>query len=810
MQIGALLLCVGSLSAQTWTPETYNTTMIDHWEPTNAGGRSSALWGYTAPDGREYALFGGFDGTYILDISETPVRLVTKIPGPNNGWREMKTFGHYAYVVSEGGMGLQIIDLYDLPASARLVRSDTSIFRTGHTVSVDDRYLYIHGTNVNAGANQGTIIFDLLPDAEHPTVVGKYTERYVHDAIIYKDTMYTSAINNGRLDIVYLGTDRRNPQLVTSISYPGAGTHNSDITEDHRYIMTTDEIGTTPKTLKIWDRADLQNITKVVDYTPVPGEIIHNVHRKGTLAIIAWYTAGTRIIDVSNPREPAEVGYFDTFEGAAAQYNGNWETYPYFPSGKIIASDMQNGLYVFKFNGARRGRVFGTVKDQETGFPVPNALIRFPGSGRSIRTDALGKYVLAGAVDTLSYRATALNYLDDTGELILAPASGTEQGEQHDIFLRPIPLADVRVRAIDAETLDTIETFSLSVIERDMDLTSVPGPYTLILPKDSAYHVVVGAWGYRPTRVTVPRVVEEDVVVKLHRGYHDNVEVNTGWQTGLSSDTVSGGRWERGQPIETQAFDRVVQPGDQTTPGGRFAFFTGVASSADGAGANDVDNGSTNLISPMLRLKDSTDPWVNTNYWFSGNVNPLTPADDTLEVYLSNDNGRTWKRIAAITESPDIWKRNASRIRDYVTLSDSMYFRVVCSDIGRPSLVEGAIDDFAVTEGGPGPTLQDTATADTPPTESVGGDLRRISGGIYPNPASSDADLVLQLDRVLTNGTLDVVDARGILRLRLENVTANTGELRLHLPVAVLPSGAYRWRMKSGDGIAVGTFVVAR
>lgn len=806
----ALLYCTVPLGAQTWTPATYNTSMFDHWAPTNPGGRNSALWGYTAPDGREYALLGGYDATYIVDITERPVRLVTKIPGPHNGWRELKTFSHYAYVVSEGGEGLQIIDLDSLPVSARLLRSDTSVFRTGHTVSVDNRYLYVHGTNVGAGANQGTIIFDLLPDPEHPLVVGQYTERYAHDAVIYNDTMYVAAITSGRLDIVYLGSDRSTPMLVTSITYPGAGTHNSDLTQDHRYIMTSDEISTTPKTLKIWDQSDLQNIIKVADYTPVPGEIIHNVHRKGNLAFIAWYTAGTRVIDVSNPREPAEVGFFDTFDGAGPVYNGNWETYPYFPSGKVIASDMQNGLYVFTLNGARRGRVYGTVQDAETGYPVPNALIELPGLGRSIRTDALGKYFFAGAVDTISFQATALNYLEETGELIVAPATGGDAGEKHDILLQPIPLAALSIRAIDAETLDTIPSFSISVVERQFDQQHVPGPYTLILPRDSAYHVVVGSWGYRQSRILVPRIIDGEVVVKLQRGYHDNVEVDLGWMPGMLSDTVVAGAWVRGVPVETMAFDRVVQPGTQTTPLGRFAFFTGLEGSTDGAGANDVDDGFTSLVSPVIRLKDSVDPWVNASYWYSRDVNTTVAPDDTFELSVSGDNGRTWTELAAITESPDVWTRGAWRLRDYLALTDSMYFRAVCSDRGRPSLVEGGIDDFSVTDGGPGPTLEDSGTVDTGPTVGVDGRLSSIAGEIFPNPASTDADLVLQLDRPLTNGTLDVIDARGGLRIRLVNVAAGAGEFRLQLPVAVLPSGTYRWRMRGSVGIAHGSFVVSR
>jgi len=786
--------------------------MIDHWTPPpSAGGRSSALWGYTAPDGREYALFGGFDGTYIIDISETPVRLVTRIPGPSNGWRELKTSSHYAYVVSEGGAGLQIIDLYDLPATARLVRSDTSVFRTGHTISAEGRYIYVHGTNTGAGANGGTIVFDVGPDPEHPQVVGKYTDRYVHDAMIYNDTMYASAITSGRLDLVYLGADRRNPTNTVSITYPGAGTHNADLTADHRYVMTTDEIGATPKTLKIWDLADRQNIVKVADYTPVPGEIVHNVHTKGRLAVVAWYTAGTRIIDMSNPREPAEVGFFDTYDGASSEYAGNWETYPYFPSGRIIASDMQNGLYVFTFNGVARGRVFGTVRDAVSGLPVSNALITFPELNRSVRADALGNYVFAGAVDTLSFRASALNYKEGVGVLSLAPASGADQGTRHDIVLQPIPLASVMIRPVDAETGDEISRFAFTVSERSVDQTDVPGPYTTMLPRDSTYHLTVGAWGYRQTRVTLRNVKEEEVVVPMHRGYHDNVECNLRWSLATATDTAQGGRWERGHPWETELADRIVQPGTQTTPGGAHAFFTGLAgSNQGGAGANDVDNGQTSLTTPRLLLADSSDPWLNASWWYSRDVNP-TDVDDTLEFLVSNDNGASWTRIDAMTDSPDAWGRSSWRIRDYVDPTDSVLFRIVASDFYRPSLVEAGVDDFVVSEGGPGNLIEDTLTVDGTPTQSVGAPGARITGSVFPNPASTDAEVVLNVERELRNATLEIFDVSGHPVLRLAGMSADEGIFRILLPTSVLSSGVYRWSVTERQHrCAAGTFVVAR
>ena len=247
----------------------YNTIPYDSLNPsTNASGRYSALWGYTAPDGREYALLGGFTGTHIVDITEKPIVEVAFIPGPNNGWREMKTYGTTAYIVSEGGAGLQIVDLSALPDSAVLVREDTETFETGHTITQEGDWIYVHGMDVGAGTNQGTMIYEVATDPLNPVLVGTYERSYVHDVSIRNDTMYGAMINDGRLDIVHLSPDRTETTYITTISYPGAGTHSSDHSTDGRYIMTTDEVGSTQKTMKVWDRSDIDDIVKVADYTP--------------------------------------------------------------------------------------------------------------------------------------------------------------------------------------------------------------------------------------------------------------------------------------------------------------------------------------------------------------------------------------------------------------------------------------------------------------------------------------------------------------------------------------------------------------
>jgi len=350
------LLALAAVAAEA---QTTRLDTLRHWN-VRPGARYSAVWGYTAPDGREYALIGVNGsgsrpaGTSIIDITDAPVlREAAFITGPASTWREMKTYRHYAYVVSEGGGGTQIIDLSRLPDTARLVRSFTytsgaqSTSRS-HTVSLHDGFLYLNGcANWSPG---GMLIFDLRTDPTNPVYAGQYQPDYIHDSYVLRDTIYAAAVNSGGGLYIADARNKASIRQIAKISYSGSGTHNVWVTRDRRYAVTTDEIGTTPKDLKFWNIAALPSVpsSPAAAFTPVPGQTVHNVTIRGDYAYVAWYSAGVRVVRVADPASPADAGGYDT-SPAVSGYEGVWGVYPYYPSGKIVAGDMENGLWVFRF-----------------------------------------------------------------------------------------------------------------------------------------------------------------------------------------------------------------------------------------------------------------------------------------------------------------------------------------------------------------------------------------------------------------------------------------------------------------------------
>jgi choice-of-anchor B domain-containing protein len=322
------------------------------------GTRFSACWGWVSPDGREYALIGTYTGTSIIDLNVSPIREIAFVPGNTAGYcyREFKTYKNYAYAVSEGGRGVQILDLSRLPdTSGLLVRefnytSGTRNTLRSHTVTLADGYLYLNGS---AGWSPGgMVIFNLKNDPTNPQYVGEYQPEYIHDSYVRNDTLYGAAINGGGLYVADV-RNKATPLLITRISYTGSGTHHAWASINGRYAMTTDEVGTV-NNLKVWDLTNLGGgppYTPVAQYRASPMDITHNVHGRGNYAYISHYTAGMRVVDVRNPAAPVEAGNYDTYPGPSGGFAGCWGVYPYYPSGRWIGSDMQTGLYLCNFTG---------------------------------------------------------------------------------------------------------------------------------------------------------------------------------------------------------------------------------------------------------------------------------------------------------------------------------------------------------------------------------------------------------------------------------------------------------------------------
>ena len=322
----------------------------DH--PGTGGNLYSALWGYVAPNGREYAILGCATGTAFYDVTDSAnIVEVGFIPGPTSNWREMKVFSNYAYIVSEAtNSKIQIVNLANLPASVTLVgTSNMASHSSTHSISQDGPYLYLHGCNSSFG--QGVTVVDLT-NPTSPVKRGGWNSQYVHDSRVRNDTIYACNIYDppGTISVINAANKDNLTTITSWVNNPNPFPHNAALTAGRTYIYTTDETSTPPGKLKVWNISNLSNVTFVTNWQPtgITNAIVHNVEIYGNYALVAHYTAGIRLINISNPAVPVEAAWYDSYpSNNNNSYNGCWGVFM-FPSGKIIASDRQTGLYVLK------------------------------------------------------------------------------------------------------------------------------------------------------------------------------------------------------------------------------------------------------------------------------------------------------------------------------------------------------------------------------------------------------------------------------------------------------------------------------
>ena len=372
LAVAALTACGAADSSSPLTPSSpaaevsLNMVLLSHLDlsqlslPASSSGEGEALdakassaagnYGYTSPDGRRFALTGLSDGLSIVEVTDPRnPRRIAHIPGAASQWREVRTYRGYVYVTTEARVGLDIIDMRN-PGQPRKVGSWAETFASAHSLWIDtDRgLLYAHGTRSASGAATGMRVLALEPDPENPREVGSFGDFYVHDSYGRGNILYAAAINAGFLALLDV-SDPARIREITRFDTGGRFTHNAWLTDDGRYLFTTDEVAGRP--LEGWDLRDPLAPRKVAEFIAAPGTIAHNVLIDGNRMIVSHYTEGVQLLDVSNPEQLRRLGFYDTYPGAAGGFNGAWGAYIFPGSNLIVVSDINGGLFVIEYNG---------------------------------------------------------------------------------------------------------------------------------------------------------------------------------------------------------------------------------------------------------------------------------------------------------------------------------------------------------------------------------------------------------------------------------------------------------------------------
>ncbi|MDG1145732.1 MAG: choice-of-anchor B family protein [Flavobacteriales bacterium] len=362
-----LFITMGLVTTLSIAQTNENLELLYQWSEDSLVGSSAynntynEVWGFVI-NNKEFAVIGSTAGTHIFDVTDAEnSKEVQFIAGEDFGpaiiHRDYHDRNGYLYAVSdEGNSSLQIIDLKHLPDSAVVVYDSNELIETSHNIFIDETKNILYACNVrapNLGWSSTSLALYDINEPSTPVHLMDYevpgTGSGVHDMWVRNDT---AILNNGYDGLFIVDfSDLNSPQLLGSLTeYPDKGyNHSGWPTSDLKtYVMADENWG---YDMKVLDISNLSNIDVTTTFNPEidANSIAHNQIIKGDLLYVSSYHDGLQVYNISEPENPTKVASFSTYAlDDHDSYRGAWGVYPLLPSGTILVSDMQYGLFVLK------------------------------------------------------------------------------------------------------------------------------------------------------------------------------------------------------------------------------------------------------------------------------------------------------------------------------------------------------------------------------------------------------------------------------------------------------------------------------
>ncbi len=696
------------------------------------------IWGYQAPDGTEYALVGLRSGVSIVSLADPAnPQEVAFIEGQNSIWRDLKTFGEYAYITTDQGRtteGLTVIDLSDLPNSASSSNWNPIItglpLNTCHNLYIDERGIaYLAGCNVNEG---GIVMVDVASNPGQPALLALGAPVYSHDVYVQDDLLLSSEIQEPRIalyDIANIQTS----ELISARRTPFALTHNAWASEDGNTIFTTDERPNA--TVAAYDISDPRDLRLMDEFRPLQtlntGVIPHNVHVREKFLVISYYTDGVIIVDASKPDNLIEVGNYDTSENFTTGFHGAWGAYPYLPSGLILVADIEEGLFVIEPTYVKAARLEGLVSHAATMAPLKGVTVEIIGQKNHTQlSTSLGSYKTGVAeAGTYDIRFSKIGFEPQIIPVQLVNGILT----QLDVAMVPKPRFPVSIEVLEEENGLSIDGAILQLQSSDTTyrgVSNTSGKFVFPEIYSGEYELVAAKWGKLHGHIENILVEEEETIeITLKDGYQDDFLFDLNW---VVSGTVERGAWVRETPILTTFSGQFVNPPlDIENDLGTACYITGNGSS--NAGQDNVTNGTTVLTSSRFSISDFEEPELSFHFWFV-NIAGATEPDDTLEVNLVNaaDTVALFRAFGTYTNE---WQEVAFELNDIIDITEEWSLELKASDFNSTAhVLEVGIDGFKILDLADNPTTSLEAPTITNPS------IQRI----VPNPFQSGFRVFLE------------------------------------------------------------------
>ncbi len=386
--------CIDGLAADF---RCQNISLLAHIPLTDLPTDSSSandIWGHVDLNTmREYAIIGLRKGVVVIEVTnpESP-QVVGSINGATTAWRDIKVYQFfnrathswraYAYVSADDiSEGLRIIDLNQLPeriSEIAPLMEDTrahniyiSHTAPGLNIPLPDGVSQLHvagSENFNGAWRSYQLTSPATPTPSYTSSTG-LREDYTHDI-----TGFTTGPTRAQRDCLGESSascyvmvdfnensvriwDHSNPDIahqISEVTYPNISyTHSGWLSEDGQYLFVHDEKDESSLNLNtavhVFDMSNLASPTLVATWEGDSQATDHNGFAKGNRYYMSNYERGLTVLDISDPSAPAQTGFFDTFPASDnASFNGAWGVYPFLPSGIILVSDIQGGLFIFR------------------------------------------------------------------------------------------------------------------------------------------------------------------------------------------------------------------------------------------------------------------------------------------------------------------------------------------------------------------------------------------------------------------------------------------------------------------------------
>ncbi len=340
------------------------------------------MWGWYDEDtGNEYAIVGRSDGASFIDVTDpsNPV-YVGDLPMTEGAraraWRDIKVYQNHAFIVSDGAgkHGMQVFDLTRLRGLTEPQVFEPDFLYTGiansHNIVMNEEtgFAYAVGSSGGGETCGGGLHMIDVRNPKQPTFAGCFSDGvtgrrgtgYTHDAqcvtYIGPDPDYQGreiCIGSNETALSFSDvTDKDNPISISTVTYPNvAYTHQGWLSSDQSLFFSNDEgdepqgLVETTRTL-VWDISDLDDPVLLTEYFATTTETDHNLYILDDLMYESNYGAGLRIIDISDPDNIHEVGFFDTDPDLGCC--GSWSNYPYFRSGAVGVTGGGAGFFMVK------------------------------------------------------------------------------------------------------------------------------------------------------------------------------------------------------------------------------------------------------------------------------------------------------------------------------------------------------------------------------------------------------------------------------------------------------------------------------